>query len=155
MILEFYQQICEKYHNIKFHENPSSGNRVVPCGRRDRHTWRSWLSLFSILRTRVKAFKSFPVNDIETYGRRGGRCVAPLILNLGARWRWVANKMPAELRIKYLSDNRNINTRLIITERGEVTKCYSLRNTLFCSEYWAVDIFQSQDNSWCNLRWGY
>jgi hypothetical protein len=25
-----------KYSNIKFHENPSSGSRVVPCGRTDR-----------------------------------------------------------------------------------------------------------------------
>ena len=32
----------KKYTNIKFHENPSSGNRVVPCGQMDRQTWRSW-----------------------------------------------------------------------------------------------------------------
>ena len=31
MKLEFSGQILEKYSNIKFHENPSSGNRVVPC----------------------------------------------------------------------------------------------------------------------------
>ena len=36
--LEFYQQIFEKYSNIKFHENPSSENRVVPCGQTDRRT---------------------------------------------------------------------------------------------------------------------
>ena len=33
MKLEFPQQIFEKYSNIKFHGNPSSGSRVVPCGR--------------------------------------------------------------------------------------------------------------------------
>jgi len=33
--LEFSRQIFEKYSNIKFHENPSSGNRVVPNGRKD------------------------------------------------------------------------------------------------------------------------
>ena len=38
MKLEFSQQIFEKYLNIKFHENPSSGSRVVPCGRTDRQT---------------------------------------------------------------------------------------------------------------------
>jgi len=27
-----------KCSNIKFHENPSSGSRVVPCGRTDRRT---------------------------------------------------------------------------------------------------------------------
>jgi hypothetical protein len=35
MKLEFPEQVLEKYANIKFHENPSSGNRVVPYGRRD------------------------------------------------------------------------------------------------------------------------
>jgi len=35
MELEFSQQFFEKYSNIKFHENPSSGSRVVPCGQRD------------------------------------------------------------------------------------------------------------------------
>ena len=35
--LEFSRQTSEKYSNIKFHENPSSGNRVVPCGRTHRH----------------------------------------------------------------------------------------------------------------------
>jgi len=31
--LEFSRQIFEKSSNIKFHENPSSGSRVVPYGR--------------------------------------------------------------------------------------------------------------------------
>ena len=35
MKLEFSRQIFEKYPNIKFHENPSSGSRVFPCGRTD------------------------------------------------------------------------------------------------------------------------
>jgi len=34
---EFSRQIFEKYTNIEFQENPSSANRVVPCGRTDRH----------------------------------------------------------------------------------------------------------------------
>jgi hypothetical protein len=33
MKLEFSRRIFEKYSNIKFNENPSSGSRVVPCGR--------------------------------------------------------------------------------------------------------------------------
>jgi hypothetical protein len=32
MKLEFSLHIFEKRSNIKFHENPSSGNRVVACG---------------------------------------------------------------------------------------------------------------------------
>ena len=35
MKLEFSRQIFEISSNIKFHENPSSGGRVVPCGRTD------------------------------------------------------------------------------------------------------------------------
>ena len=35
MALEFSRQILEKYSNIKFHEKPSSGIRVVTCGRTD------------------------------------------------------------------------------------------------------------------------
>ena len=36
MKLEFSQQIFEKYSNIKFHENPSSGSQFVRCGPKDR-----------------------------------------------------------------------------------------------------------------------
>jgi len=36
MKLEFSQQIFEKYSNIKFHENPSSGSRVF-SNRTDGH----------------------------------------------------------------------------------------------------------------------
>jgi hypothetical protein len=35
--IEFSRQIFEKYSNMKFHENPSSGNRVL-CGRADGQT---------------------------------------------------------------------------------------------------------------------
>ena len=38
MKFEFSRQIFEKYSNIKFHENPSSGSRVVPCGPTDGRT---------------------------------------------------------------------------------------------------------------------
>ena len=38
MKLEFSRQISEKYSNIKFHENPSSGSRVDPCGQTDERT---------------------------------------------------------------------------------------------------------------------
>jgi len=53
--LEFFQQIFEKSSNIKFNENPSSGSRVVPCGRTD-------------MTKLVFAFRSFskaPVNELS------------------------------------------------------------------------------------------
>jgi len=46
MKLEFSQQIFEKCSNIKFHENLSSGSRVVPCGltnkQMDAHKEPDW-----------------------------------------------------------------------------------------------------------------
>ena len=44
------ERFFEKSSNIKFHKSPSSGRRVVPCGRTDRH---DEVSLFTILRTRL------------------------------------------------------------------------------------------------------
>ena len=41
MKLEFSRHIFEEHSNIKFHENPSSESRSVPCGRTDGQTWRS------------------------------------------------------------------------------------------------------------------
>jgi len=38
MKLEFSGQIFEKYSNIIFNKNPSSGSRVIPCGRTDGRT---------------------------------------------------------------------------------------------------------------------
>jgi hypothetical protein len=35
---EFSEQNVEKRSNIKFHQNPSTGSRVVPCGRSDEWT---------------------------------------------------------------------------------------------------------------------
>jgi len=36
--LEFSRQIFEKFSNIKFNGNSSSGNRVIPCGLADGQT---------------------------------------------------------------------------------------------------------------------
>jgi hypothetical protein len=47
MKLEFARQIFEKYWNIKFHENPSDGNRTVPCGRTDREIYMTKLIVAS------------------------------------------------------------------------------------------------------------
>jgi len=33
--LELTRQILEKYSDIKFDEDPPSGNRVISCGRTD------------------------------------------------------------------------------------------------------------------------
>jgi len=46
MELDFHRHIFEKYSNIKFHENPSSGSRVVPCGQTDYDEANSRFSQF-------------------------------------------------------------------------------------------------------------
>ena len=61
MKLEFSWQIFEKYLNIKFHENPSSGSLVVPCRRRDGRTW-SQQSLFAIWGKFLKTVNSATSN---------------------------------------------------------------------------------------------
>ena len=38
--LQFCRQVFEKYSNIKFDKNPSSGSRVDPGGRKDGRTDR-------------------------------------------------------------------------------------------------------------------
>jgi len=48
--LNFCRQIFEKYSNVKFHENPSRGIRVAPCGRID-------MTQFTTLRRRLKIIK--------------------------------------------------------------------------------------------------
>jgi len=61
---EFPWQIFEKYSNIRFHENPFNGSRVVQWGWMDRQTdgqtWRSWQPLFAVLR---KCQKGLEEND--------------------------------------------------------------------------------------------
>jgi hypothetical protein len=37
MKFEFSRQIFEKCSTTNFHQNPSNGSRVVPCGQTDGH----------------------------------------------------------------------------------------------------------------------
>jgi hypothetical protein len=55
MQLEFSRQDLEKCSNIKFHENPSSGRRIVLCGRTDRHdeTNSSFSQFYESARKRI------------------------------------------------------------------------------------------------------
>jgi len=47
--LELSVQVVAKYPNIKFHENPSSGSRVIPYGCMDGQTQVESNSRFSQL----------------------------------------------------------------------------------------------------------
>ena len=52
--LEFSRQNFEKYSNIEFRENPSSGNPVIPSRRTDGHTDRQ-----TDMTTQIVAFLQF------------------------------------------------------------------------------------------------
>jgi len=54
MKLEFPSLILEKYSNLKFQENPSSGSQAVPCGQKTDRKTRTKLLLFTILQMRLK-----------------------------------------------------------------------------------------------------
>jgi len=56
MKLEFSRRIFVKYSNVKFHENYSSGSRVVPCGRTDK----------TKLIVALCNFANVPKNDVHT-----------------------------------------------------------------------------------------
>jgi len=60
MELEFSQQIVEKYSNIIFHDDPSSGSPVVTCGHADRRT--DTMKLTVAIRNFAYAPKMFLLN---------------------------------------------------------------------------------------------
>ena len=60
MKLEFSQQIFEKSSNVKVHQNPSSGSRVVSRGRTDRRT--EMTKLIVAFRNFANAPKDYTLN---------------------------------------------------------------------------------------------
>jgi hypothetical protein len=54
--LEFFRHNFQKYSNIKFNENPSSGSWVVPCGQTDRRT--DMMKLIVAFRSFANALKN-------------------------------------------------------------------------------------------------
>ena len=61
MKLEFSRQVFEKYSNIKFHENLSSGSRVTPCRQTDSQpdTWTDMIKLTVTFRNFAIAPKNY------------------------------------------------------------------------------------------------
>jgi hypothetical protein len=62
MKLEFFLEFFKKYSNIKFHENPSSGSRIVNA---DGRTYMTMLIVTS--RNFAKAPKHTPNYKLQTY----------------------------------------------------------------------------------------
>ena len=95
MKLEFTRQIFERYSNIKFRGNPSSGNRVVPCGLTDMKL--------------IVAFRNYgnaPKNALRSVGRQTTCQIRNLFVNSSTRRRfWTA-------RFFVLHDGRLSNSAL-------------------------------------------
>jgi hypothetical protein len=62
MKLEICQQIFEKSSNTKFHENSSSGSRVLSCGPTDRQTWAHFFLRCTLKQTKVEPRNSAAVS---------------------------------------------------------------------------------------------
>ena len=62
--LEFPRQTFEKCPYIKFYYNPSSGSRLVPCGRRDGRTY-----MHDEANSRYSNFAKAPINCYKTQYR--------------------------------------------------------------------------------------
>jgi len=72
-ILTFWTDLKKKPSNIKFHENPSSGNRVVTCRHTDRRT--DMTKLIVVFRNFAKGPKRELLKNYQLYGR--SKKVAP------------------------------------------------------------------------------
>jgi hypothetical protein len=59
MKLEFSGYSFENCSNIKFHENPFSGSRVVPCGRTDGQTDRRNIDRPTDMTKLIVTFRNF------------------------------------------------------------------------------------------------
>jgi len=76
MKLKFSLHFLKKYSNIKFHENPSSGSRVVQCGQTD-----AWTDVTKL----IFAFRSF-VNWHKSSDRTSERKQSPLWKVISVVW---------------------------------------------------------------------
>jgi hypothetical protein len=73
--LEFSPQFFEKYSSIKFHENPSSGVPVVPCGQTD-------------MTKLIVAFRNFSnapkTNRLHSMSQYAAVCIAVFATSFGS-----------------------------------------------------------------------
>jgi len=58
MKIPYTRKSFEKYSKIKFHDNRSSGSRIVPCGQTGRRTDRDMTKLIATFRYFAKAPKN-------------------------------------------------------------------------------------------------
>jgi len=83
--------VSKKYSNIKFHENPSSGHRLVPCGRTDM------TKLIVALRDFAKAaYKSNITTTLQVF------LVSLTVLLLTIKFTWITASFLGSCQYLYL-----------------------------------------------------
>ena len=65
MKLEFSRQIFDNYSNTRFHENPSSGSRAVPCGLTDMAKLTVAFRIFANAPANCKTLRSDVASLVE------------------------------------------------------------------------------------------
>ena len=64
---EFPQQIFGKFSDVRFHENPSCGNRIIPCGEADGPTEKH--TDITRLKIAFQSFANAPKIVFKYFGR--------------------------------------------------------------------------------------
>jgi hypothetical protein len=139
-----FQQIFEKVSNIRFHLNPYSGSRVVPCGHTDIKLMVAFRNFANAPKkpTLTAIVYSFPIHSRTTH-RRGSRhrilhrCQVNLRLILQRCW---------YLRLHTVAwwDCSKINVEGKSRERSQVSRCSALDSNWTPPEY----------KAWANLLGG-
>ena len=142
MKLEFSRQIFEKYSNIKFHENPYSGNRVVPCGQTDRHDEAN--SRFThYLRTRPTSIR----NRVNFTGTIQLRCVQMPVL-IAAK-----QTQPAPSAQDMTHTVHSSQPNIPVTQQSSLTNSLVRLRLSYCNEWPARSIPVTGDsNAIRNMR---
>jgi hypothetical protein len=80
MELEFSRQIFEKNSNMKFHQNPSCGSRIVPCWQTDGRT-----DVTKVI-VAFRNFRNAPKNHCKTFKPRENKYTYWAVYDVEREW---------------------------------------------------------------------
>jgi hypothetical protein len=89
MKLEYRRQILERYSDISFHENPSSGSRVVPC--RQKHMTKllvAFSSFANVSKSEETHQKKYLYLSLLMLRQISNICISGIRSKLHSRRRW-------------------------------------------------------------------
>jgi hypothetical protein len=152
MKLEFSPKVCEKYLSIKFHENRSSGNRAVPCGRTDIQTIMKNSMKVPRADSRVtcERFSDVSGTPSPSSGRAGGfevpklttTCPPPLqdLVQMSTRqygWKGIESERPmnGNLKIHFWKSTLTMTWRVLRLHDGEGLKLWRVLRIYWISNH--------------------